>query len=272
MSKSASGGANESASKLKPVFDPRKWDAQLAMFLLGLSSALLGTFVALWYVQPGAISYAASAAGIGRAAFHAVLLIVVGFGVHEAAHYITGLALGVPVRFGTFKQNLVMGLVSLLWAFFVVGLTQTFDIPSWLSSLPMLDRESARLVLVSFIAVSPGGVILARRDLDRNINGVIAIVGPVSNLVLVGVASVLLFGTVIPPELPAFNPNMGAGFLHEVYIGVSLAFYANLYLAFFNALPIAPLDGKKAWTSGNWAIRAAQVVCIVVPVWLVFFN
>lgn len=76
---------------------------------------------------------------------------------------------------------------------------------------------------------------------DREIYGKISLAGPVTNI-LVGIIAIALL---------SFGKPFGV-------VGVSLyyAAYINLLLAFFNLLPIPPLDGYKVlkWNPGHWAV------------------
>ncbi|NJE25575.1 site-2 protease family protein [Thermococcus sp. MV5] len=76
---------------------------------------------------------------------------------------------------------------------------------------------------------------------DREAYGKISLAGPVTNI-LVGVIAIALL---------TFGKPSGV-------VGVSLyyAAYINLLLAFFNLLPIPPLDGYKVlkWNTGYWAV------------------
>lgn len=74
---------------------------------------------------------------------------------------------------------------------------------------------------------------------DREAFGKIALVGPVTNIV-VGLFSLL--GT-----------QVISGILHSILLRTAMV---NLWLAFFNLWPIPPLDGYKVlrWNTGYWAI------------------
>ncbi len=66
----------------------------------------------------------------------------------------------------------------------------------------------------------------------------VALMGPLSNILL-GVAAALMFRLVA--SLPAFFPQFQATILNALLFAVSV----NLFLAFFNLIPIHPLDGSK---------------------------
>ncbi len=99
---------------------------------------------------------------------------------------------------------------------------------------------------IGFLFAAPGAVVIYGNP-DRETNGRIAVAGPVVNVVLafVGIAGCLL-------------TNYGG---IEVLI-FSMFAYLNGFLAFFNLLPIPPLDGSKifAWN------KVLYVVVMVVAI------
>ena len=86
---------------------------------------------------------------------------------------------------------------------------------------------------VGFLFMAPGAVMVAG-NVSRRQNGMIALAGPASNLVLWGIG------------LPAF-------ILFQTGVLGTVVFYwmvANSILGAFNMLPFGPLDGKKI---KNWS-------------------
>ncbi len=66
----------------------------------------------------------------------------------------------------------------------------------------------------------------------------VAAAGPVSNLLLSLAAAVLFRGMMtLPPILPGFQSTLSGVLLYAVTV--------NIFLAFFNLIPIHPLDGSK---------------------------
>lgn len=88
--------------------------------------------------------------------------------------------------------------------------------------------------LLGFLFAAPGAVVINRYP-DKRTNGLISIAGPAVNIVLAMVGIVGCF---------AFNHTP------LVFVFLMLA-NLNAFLAFFNLLPIPPLDGSKilAWNA-----------------------
>jgi Zn-dependent protease len=91
------------------------------------------------------------------------------------------------------------------------------------------------------------------RKIVRDDN-LVTLAGPVSNLVLVTVAFIILAVTAVAfpggrqivqaSLVTAFNPA-AASFAHPVTVLCALAILINLSLFYFNLLPIPPLDGSR---------------------------
>ncbi len=82
----------------------------------------------------------------------------------------------------------------------------------------------------------------------RRINGLIALAGPMANLVMALI----------------FYPLQGLGFHHFVGFTAMVGFRVNLWLAAFNLLPIPPLDGFNVvkWSPIVWGLAT-------IPTWVV---
>jgi Zn-dependent protease len=146
---------------------------------------------------------------IGRTLLVSLLTVGVAFLLHELAHKV------VAVRFGqvaAFRADYRM------LGFAVVG------------------------ALVGFLFAAPGAVVHRGRITARE-NGLIAVAGPVTNLLLAAVFLV--------PFVAALLTDTG-GFLWDV---ATRGLQINLLLAGFNMLPFGPLDGRKvrAWSNPVWA-------------------
>jgi Zn-dependent protease len=102
--------------------------------------------------------------------------------------------------------------------------------------------------LFGFIFAAPGAVYIYSPYLTRKQNGIISLAGPLTNFLL---AILFLFIGVM----------MGIGITSTA--GETLAeqfllygFATNMFLGFFNMIPIPPLDGSKvlSWNFAVWAV------------------
>ncbi len=91
----------------------------------------------------------------------------------------------------------------------------------------------------SFLFAAPGAVMIQGGNISVEENGRISVSGPLTNLLIAG-----LFY-----PLATFGGLLGS----IGYFGVII----NLWLAFFNLLPIPPLDGKKIF---NWRPKIGAVL------------
>ncbi|MDO5847107.1 MAG: peptidase M50 [Methanocorpusculum sp.] len=116
-------------------------------------------------------------------------------------------------------------------------------------SNPMLVMSLCLAVLLGVVFAAPGATVIntAGRQMTQKENGIISILGPITNLILLVIfAALMIFGIflgggqIIAGGI-AFSFT-GAGFLF--YLGYS-GWLVNAMLAFFNMLPVGPLDGKK---------------------------
>jgi Zn-dependent protease len=106
--------------------------------------------------------------------------------------------------------------------------------------------------LAGFLFAAPGAVYHQGRITDRE-NGLIALAGPITNLVLAALFLPLAF----------FGGYIGA-------VG-NLGVLVNVLLAAFNMIPYGPLDGRKvvAWNKVAYAVVAVPTVGLAV--WLLLF-
>ena len=120
-------------------------------------------------------------------------------------------------------------------------------------SNPMLVISLCLAVLLGVVFAAPGATLIntAGRQMTKKENGIISILGPITNLILLVVfAALMILGVVLGGGQIVSGGIVfsitGAGFLF--YLGYA-GWLVNAMLAFFNMLPVGPLDGKKvlAW-------------------------
>ena len=112
--------------------------------------------------------------------------------------------------------------------------------------------------LFGFIFAAPGAVYIYSPYLTRRQNGIISLAGPLTNFLL---AILFLFvGVMIGIGLSGTGETLAEQFL--LY-----GFATNLFLGFFNMIPIPPLDGSKV-ASWNFIIWAVVFLVFLLPMLL----
>jgi len=98
-----------------------------------------------------------------------------------------------------------------------------------------------------FVFAAPGAVYIHGNYIDRDVNGKISIAGPLTNIMLALIF--LMASSVLPSPLS------------DVAV---LGYAVNSFLALFNLIPIAVLDGAKVfrWNPLIWLIVAASAFAL----------
>ncbi len=135
----------------------------------------------------------------------------VGFLLHELAHKVVAIEHGQIAEFRADYQMLFLALVG---------------------------------AVAGFLFAAPGAV-YHRGQITTRENGLIAVAGPVTNLLLATLFVPLLMFAATPGFLPTLLTAIG-----QMGIGI------NLFLAAFNMIPFGPLDGKSVleWHKGVFAL------------------
>ncbi|HNT60349.1 MAG TPA: site-2 protease family protein [Candidatus Bilamarchaeaceae archaeon] len=100
------------------------------------------------------------------------------------------------------------------------------------------------LSFMGFVFAAPGAVYIYSPHLTRRENGIISLAGPATNLVLA--MFFIALSIFAPVEIAGMNVwEWGA--------------MINIFIGFFNMLPMFPLDGSKiiAWSMPVWLVFAA---------------
>lgn len=166
--------------------------------------------------------------GSGFPLLFAVTAITAGLGflLHELAHKYSAQKYGLLAEFRAWKLGLIM---SVIFAFVTQG---------------------------TFVFVAPGAVYIRKKsisfssDISTKENGIISIVGPITNVIVAGFFFLLLISGI----------GGGLGMLIGA-TGVRI----NLFLAAFNMIPFGIFDGQKvfAWNKLYWAILAIPLFILV---------
>ncbi|MBS3060446.1 MAG: site-2 protease family protein [DPANN group archaeon] len=107
---------------------------------------------------------------------------------------------------------------------------------AWMHGL-VLAIFLAIMTAGSLVFAAPGAVHIYKSNLTRRENGIISLAGPMTNVLLAGVFYYLALNGI---------------FTDIARIGITV----NLFLGFFNLIPLFILDGKKVydWSPTVWAI------------------
>lgn len=109
--------------------------------------------------------------------------------------------------------------------------------------------------LAGFLFAAPGAVYHGGREISSRQNGLIAVAGPVTNLVIAAVFYPLVLA----------SPD---GILQQAgQLGVSV----NLVLAGFNMIPFGPLDGRKVLGWSFIVFALVFVVSVGLAIWAALF-
>ncbi|WP_295723315.1 site-2 protease family protein [uncultured Methanobrevibacter sp.] len=145
-----------------------------------------------------------------------IVMIGVGLGfiLHELAHKFAALNYGYWAEFELWMPGLFIALIS---SFF------------------------------GFIFAAPGAVVIYGNSMSKKVNGIISIVGPITNIVI---ALIFLLGLRHFGIFTSLSNDMLVYLANIFYLGFSV----NAFLALFNLLPIAVFDGKKVfdWNPIIW--------------------
>lgn len=173
---------------------------------------------------------------VSKTQFFPIILVTVGLGfvAHELAHRLVANHYGARAFFKAWPEGLLIMFVT------------------------------AVISAGQFLFAAPGAVYIYSNTLTRRENGIISIAGALVNCFL----AVLFFFIALTVGVGlglSDNPNA----LSVAGAFIAFGTYTNLYLAFFNMLPIPPLDGSKvmAW---NFSIWAAFMLILVILVFFVF--
>jgi len=124
----------------------------------------------------------------------------------------------------------------------------------------MLTLATA-IPFIPFKIIIPGYVLISSHYYDpitrKRIEGVSAIAGPLTNLVIA------LIGIVLLNTVALLRTNQ--------YLNIFLLYLiiVNSWIAFFNLLPVPPLDGSKiiSWKPINWALLFTLSIILLFLYW-----
>lgn len=123
----------------------------------------------------------------------------------------------------------------------------------------------------------PGATVIYKSSFSKKEEGIVSLAGPLTNLAIFGVF--LIIGMALFPNFIAsiYSTLNGTGFGVNSYAlnAVIMVLYISLLLAFFNMLPIFPLDGSKVfrWNKGVYIMAMAAIfglMALILPLSFIF--
>ena len=117
----------------------------------------------------------------------------------------------------------------------------------------------------------PGATIIYTSTFTRKEEGIVSLAGPLTNFAVFAVffiAGIVIYGSSFTSHLLV---TFGNGILTLPYLEnlINLTLLISIILAFFNMLPIYPLDGSKVFR-WNKAIYGATVLTIFIILLFIF--
>ncbi len=106
-----------------------------------------------------------------------------------------------------------------------------------------------------FLLGIPGATMIYAHSFDKRQNGLVSLAGPLTNFAIFGACLAIFF--VLAPASTSY-----------LYTALSLTLFISILLAFFNMLPIFPLDGSKvlAWNKPIYF----GTICIIFVLMMLF--
>lgn len=132
-------------------------------------------------------------------------------------------------------------------------------------------RKSTQMLLIAVVVAVVTGIVFAApgktlvntggRQMSRREEGVITASGPLTNLILAVPFFAIMAVGILSGGVTA-GVFTTAGFLY--FLGL-VGFQVNAMIAFFNMLPVAPLDGKKvlAWSPVVFVVLIAVSLLVL---------
>jgi Zn-dependent protease len=147
------------------------------------------------------------------------------------------------------------------WAAYKLGDTTAYEGGQVsLNPLPHIQREPVGMIIVPLITFATAGWMMGWASAPYDPSwahryprraALMAIAGPIGNLILVTTAGLLIrlgmvFGVFYAPDRVSFTEVTGATvpWAEAVVVPLSILFSLNLILFLFNLLPLPPLDGS----------------------------
>lgn len=117
-----------------------------------------------------------------------------------------------------------------------------------------------------FLLGIPGATMIYAQSFTKKENGIVSLAGPLTNFAVF--LGTLAFGVAVAPSFLSFALNPTAimpGPDAYLFLALEFIMFISLLLAFFNMLPIFPLDGSKvfAWSKPVYAIVMGALLALL---------
>ncbi len=132
--------------------------------------------------------------------------------------------------------------------------------------------------MFGFLIGLPGATVIYTNRFTRREDGIVSLAGPLTNFAIFAIffiAGMLLYKGFLGNVLVTFSPYFtNYSYLHNF---INVVLFISLWLAFFNMLPIMPLDGSKVlrWNKGIYAATMLVIfilLYLIVPLYSILFS
>jgi Zn-dependent protease len=124
------------------------------------------------------------------------------------------------------------------------------------ASATLLGFTLLMALFAPFLVAAPGAVMI-QGQVTRRENGIISLVGPGTNILIVALTYPLAWSTNVEAAMP------------RVFGGIAAI---SSILAVFNLVPLGPLDGRKVWAWSKLAYLATLALAVVLAAYVLFIS